>query len=269
MSRDQTEFFHQCISPLFRLVLFDFWGRPFLRHLVKNLIVFLDSNEAKRNSCEDVNETPAKKPCMSSQTTSAKSEETSTTSEQQVRLADSSPANVNSETSSNIDCNPSSRNYMPFVLPNVPMFATLPFAGASNMTRFQASPNQFPGYQYQQSPQYIPVALPQFPVMGMNFMPGFGMVNGGQSQNGSISGHVPNAMPIHAANQIMPGALPSGVPNGFFPSMYTNGLHANIMSHRPRDSGYESSEKSSSSKASASETSPQSFSDDSCQSFAT
>jgi hypothetical protein len=160
---------------------------------------------------------------------------------------------------------------MPFVLPNIPMLTTLPFAGANNVTRFQASNNQFPGFQYQQSPQYIPVALPQFPVMGMNFMPGFGMMNGGQSQSGSMSNHVPNTLPVHVPvpSQTMPGVLPSSVPNGFFPSMYTNGLHANIMSMRPRDSGYESSEQSSSSKASGSETSPQSFSDDSCQSFTT
>jgi hypothetical protein len=159
---------------------------------------------------------------------------------------------------------------MPFVFPNIPMFATLPFAGGNNMPRYQTSPTQFPGYQYQQSLQYIPVALPQFPVMGVNFMPGFGMVNGEQSQNGSMANLAPNdaSMVNQVPNQTMPGLLPTGMPNGFFPSMYTNGLHASIMSMRPRDSGYESSEKSSSSKTSGSETSRQSFSDDSCQSYA-
>jgi hypothetical protein len=184
-----------------------------------------------------------------------KPEQASNTGEQ---VRTNSLSNINSESSSNVEANPSSRNYMPFVLPNMPLFTTLPFAGANNMPRFQTSSTQFPGYQYQQSPQYIPVALPQFPVMGMNFMPGLGMMNGEQPQNGSIAAPVSNALPMHT----------SSIPNGFFPSMYTNGLHANIMSMRPRDSGYESSERSSSSKTSSNETSPQSFSDDSCQSYA-
>ena len=159
---------------------------------------------------------------------------------------------------------------MPFVVPNMPLFTTLPFAGANNMPRFQTPTSQYPSYQYQQPPQYIPFAFPQFPVMGMNFMPGFGMVNNEQNQNGSMTATVPNALPMHngVPNQVNLNLMPPGISNGFFPSMYTNGLHANILSMRPRDSGYESSEKSSSSKASGSGTSPQSFSDDSCQSYA-
>lgn len=156
---------------------------------------------------------------------------------------------------------------MPFVLPNIPLLTAFPFAGGNNMPRLQPPAAQFPGYQYTQSPQYIPVAVPQFPFMGMNFMPGF--MNGEQSQNGSMTNQVPNGMPCQVPNQAMPGMMPSGMPNGFFPSMYTNGVHANIMSMRPMDSGYESSEKSSSSKNSSSDTSPQSFSDDSCQSYST
>ena len=212
-----------------------------------------------------------KKPrSASNQTDTGKMDQPSNGTESD-RSTDNSPTNSSSETASNSgSTSSSSRNYMPFVFPNIPLFTTLPFAGANNMP-FQTSPTQFPGYQYQQSPQYIPVALPQFPPMGMNFMSGFGVVNNEQSQSASMTNSVQNGIAVHTqmAGQPMPNLLPVGMPNGFFPSMYTNGFHANLMSMRPSDSGYESSEKSSSSKGSGSETSPQSFSDDSCQSYVT
>ena len=201
--------------------------------------------------------------------TNTKTEPASNGTEQD-RSSGRSPSNSIAESSSSMESNSNSRNYMPFVFPNMPLFTTLPFTGSNNMPRFPSSSSHFPGYQYQQSPQYIPVALPQFPVMGMNFMPSFGMVNGEQSQNGPMANQVPTSLSMHTStNQSMSGLLPANFTNTFIPSMYTNGVHANIMAMRPRDSGYESSEKSASVSSSkeSSETSPQSFSDDSCQSY--
>lgn len=223
---------------------------------VSNVRAAGDVNHTKRKNL-DVEGTPLKKP------------RNSETNDGDETCVEQEPCS-NPDPTNNVD----PRNYMPFVFPNIPMFTTLPFPGSNNIPRFQGSQPQFPGYQYQQSsPQYIPVALPQFgqfPVMGMNFVPSFGMMNGEQSQNGGLPTPAATAPPIHSGvpTNGMPGLMPTGIPNGFFPSMYTNGIHADIMAMRPRDSGYESSEKSSSSKGSASETSPQSFSDDSCQSYA-
>lgn len=179
----------------------------------------------------------------------------------------------------NTDSSNSMRNFMPLVYPNVPFFPTFPFAGAA--PRNQQQQSQFPGYSFPQSTgtPYIPVALPQYPYIGMNVMAGFGIVNGKQQQqqqqqqnNGMLNGMVNgmpngmvNAMPNGMVNGMVNG-MPNGMANGFFPSMYSNGIHANILAMRPRDSGYESSDISSNT-GSDNGTSPQSTSSDSCQSF--
>ncbi|XP_046845761.1 uncharacterized protein LOC124439552 isoform X2 [Xenia sp. Carnegie-2017] len=231
-----------------------------------NRVVSSESNVAKRENGDVDGGTVCKK-IRTSGEGHGKTEQSANNAEAS-RSSDSTPTTSNSGNSPSIEPNSSSRNFMPFVFPNMPMFATMPCGGANAMPRFQTSPAQPFGYQYQQPPQYIPLAMPQLPVMGMNFMPNFGMMNSDQSQNGSLNPAVQNSLQMHPSmsGQPVPGMMPAGVPTAFFPSMYTNGIHANIMSMRPRDSGYESSEKSSSSKASGSETSPQSFSDDSCQS---
>ena len=225
-------------------------------------MLFIDWNQLKRKN-GGLDSASCKKARLSNEP-NTKNESTSNGTEQD-RSSCRSPSNSTTES---VDSNSTSRNYMPFVFPNMPMFATLPFSNSSNMPRFPSSSSHFPGYQYPQSAQYIPVALPQFPMMGMNFMPGFGMVNGEQSQNASLANQPPTSVSMHSsASQSMPGLLPPSLANAFIPSMYTNGVHANIIAMRPRDSGYESSEKSASSSKESSETSPQSFSDDSCQSY--
>ena len=138
------------------------------------------------------------------------------------------------------------RNSIPYFLPNMPFFPTM-CVGANGTPQYQPSPQtQFPGYPFLQSgAPYIPVALPQLPYIGLNFMSGFGMMNTASNQQ---------------QNQGFPGNN-IGV-NGFAPSIYTNGIHANLMSMRHHDSGYDSSDKSSS-MGGCSQSSPQPCSDDS------